>query len=78
MMLPNFTHLRDGMSLLKLGLECAGLNLLVVAFTAAGAEVGMWLAGASGGGIGLATGLAVGLASHAAGSGRIADKESRR
>ena len=77
MMLPNFTHLRDGMSLLKIGLECAGLNLMVAALAAAGAELGMWIAGAGGGGIGLATGLAVGLASHAAGSGRIADKNSR-
>ena len=77
MALGNFTELREGMSLLKLGLEVFGLNLLTAALAAAGAELGILAAGTAGGGIGLATGLTLGLVSHAAGSQRIADTESR-
>jgi len=63
-------------SLLKLALECAGLNLLTAGLAAVGTELGLWLAGADGSGIGLAAGLVVGLAGHRAGSQRIADAQS--
>jgi hypothetical protein len=77
MPLGNFTELREGMSLLKLGLEVFGLNLMTAALAVAGAQLGILAAGTSGGGIGLATGLALGLVSHSAGSQRIADTQSR-
>lgn len=77
MVFATFNSLREGMSLLKLGLGCAGLNLLTAALATMGAELGLWAAGESGSSIGLATGLAVGLLGHAAGSRRIADKEAR-
>jgi hypothetical protein len=77
MVLSNVGGLREGMSMLKLGLEVFGLNLLTAGLAAAGAELGIWAAGMEGGGVGLATGLVLGLVGHAAGAGRIADKGSR-
>ena len=76
-MVGNFNGLREGVSLLKLGLECFGLNLLTAGLAAIGAELGLLAAGTSGTGIGLATGLTLGLVGHAAGTRRIADSESR-
>jgi len=64
-------------SVFKVGLECAGLNLLVVLLAAGGAELGSWAADSDGSGIGLVVGLAVGMLSHSAGAGRIADAETR-
>ena len=74
---PSVEQLGHQISLVKLALECAGLNVLLPAGLAAiGAELGLWLAGCDGSGIGLAAGLAVGFAGHRAGSRRIADSQS--
>ncbi|HEY3444973.1 MAG TPA: hypothetical protein VGK67_01365 [Myxococcales bacterium] len=69
----------DGsLSLLKLGGECAGLNLLVAVLAVAGAQVGTWLADVEGSGVGLAAGLFVGLVGQAFGVEAIAARQSRR
>ena len=66
-------NLTQGFSLWKLGLECAGLNLLVAGLAAGGAEVGLWAAGSSGSGVGLLVGLAVGVVGHSAGAAKLTE-----
>lgn len=62
----------------RLCLPCAGLNLLVAAVAAGGAQAGTWLAGAEGSAVGLAAGLFAGLVGQAFGVEAIAARQSRR
>jgi len=71
------TNVNGGASLLKLGGECAGLNLMVAGLAVVGTQLGSWLADADGSGIGLLAGLVVGLIGHTVGSGMLADRQSR-
>ncbi len=64
-------------SLTRLGLECVGLNLLVAALAAGGAEFGAWAADTGGSGIGLVVGLAAGMVTHTLGATRLADAQLR-
>ncbi|MGC4117752.1 MAG: hypothetical protein QM765_24990 [Myxococcales bacterium] len=70
-------NLHGGMSVLKLGGECVGLNLLVAALAVGGAQAGMWLADADGSAVGLAAGLFVGLVGQAFGVEAIAGRQRR-